>query len=216
MLHQLLFPSSLCSLLIHRKCSKDAIFNGYCNSVLSWPNLIQTIFTAGSCDQTQTLNSFNLPTFGKPHKPRSSLLPKGNLLFKFGDIFSFPLICHYSRTFNRLSWWFFLNFFSISLPLRNQLLSHLNNPHSYFFNTLLFLSVFPTYFLVPENSSFFSLSQWFHSLGWCLQKSFSYTVEIWTTQVSAVTYPLVYRSFGDLWLFENFADEPCSLEILKK
>ena len=27
---------------------------------------------------------------------------------------------------------------------------------------------------------------------------------------------LLNNYFGELWLFENFADEPCSLEILKK
>jgi len=76
--------------MIHRKCSKDAISNGYSNSVLSLPDLLQTIFTAGSRDQTQTLTSFNLPIFGN-HTNHDPLCSPGTICFSSLVTFSpFP------------------------------------------------------------------------------------------------------------------------------
>ena len=141
-------------------------------------------------------NLFQSSHVWQSHKQRSSLLPRGNLLFKFGDIVSFPLICHYNRTFNRLSWCFFLKLFSISLPLKNQLLSHSNDPHSYFSNSLLFLYIFLTYFPVPQNSWFFlslSVISLIRMVLAVIIRLYSWTLN--DTSVSTAMYPLVCRSF---------------------
>ena len=87
------------------------------------------------------------------HTALLSLLPMDNLLFKLGDIFSFPIISHYSKAFNRLDQ---------LLPFKPLLLhsfchskvhfSHLND-HYPFFIPLPF-PLLSSYFRIPSSSKF--------------------------------------------------------------